>query len=83
MSAISDFAAKQNEFNTRQGKAIDGLVVDLEALNKKIDELQNTPGTITPQDQALLDDIQAKSSALADRLDQLDAQTPPVVPPTP
>lgn len=94
MSAIADFAAKQKQFNDRQATAIDGAVQSLQgltddvaALNKKIDELQNSPGSITPEDQALLDDLQSqgdnvaqKAEALATALQALDSQTPPTPP---
>ncbi len=94
MSAISDFAAKQKAFNDRQAAAIDSLVTstegltgDVKALNDKITELQNSPGAITPEDQALLDDLQtqgeataAKVEGVATALSALDSQTPPVVP---
>lgn len=83
MSAISDFAAKQKAFNDRQDKAVEGLTEDVKTLNDKITELQNNPGTITPEDQALLDDIQARSEGIATKLEALDALTPPTVPPTP
>jgi hypothetical protein len=81
MSAISDFAAKQKAFNDRQSAAVDGLVTDVKALNDKIEELQNTPGPITPEDQALLDEIEQRSDAITARLEALDEQTPPVAPP--
>lgn len=80
MTAISDFAAKQNEFNTRIGSAIDGIVGDIKSLNDKITELQNSSGAVTPEDQALIDDLQAQGQALADRAEALDAQTPPAPP---
>lgn len=97
MSAISDFATKQKEFNTRQAAAVDGAVASLQgltddvaALNKKIEELQNSSGGVTPEDQALIDDLQSqgeavasKAEALAAALKALDEQTPPTVPGTP
>lgn len=95
MSPISDFAAKQAAFNKRQADAIDsavasvtGLTGDIAALNQKIVDLQNSPGTITPEDQALLDGLQADGNALAEKgealsgaLASLDGQTPPAPPP--
>ncbi len=94
MSAISDFAAKQAAFNTRQGAAIDtavagvqGLTDDVAALNKKIQELQNSVGGVTPEDQALLDQLEVAGNETATRLEAvatalaaLDAQTPPTPP---
>ena len=97
MSAISDFAAKQKAFNERQGAAIDsavasvnGLTADVKALNDKITELQNSSGGVTPEDQALINELEtqgeavaAKAEAAAAALKALDEQTPPVVPPNP
>lgn len=83
MSAISDFAAKQNAFNDRVDTAVAGITSDVDALTAKIVELQNTSGSITAEDQALLDAIQARSEAVATKLEALDAlnekaPTPPV-----
>jgi len=84
MSAISDFAAKQAAFQTRIDTAIADLQGDVKSLNDQIAALQNSAGGITPEDQALLDGITAQASAVADKLDALDALTPPVAPtPTP
>lgn len=80
MSAISDFAAKQAQFNVRLSAAIDGVAADVASLNAKIEELQNTPGAITPEDQALLDQLQAQGEAIASRLEAVDNLTPPVPP---
>lgn len=94
MSAISDFAAKQKLFNERQAAAIDqavasltGLTGDVQTLNDKITELQNSSGGVTPEDQVLIDDLQtqgeavaAKAEALATALKALDDATPPTVP---
>lgn len=83
MSKVSEFAAKQNEFNDRVDTAVTGLQADIQALNDKIEELQNSPGEITPEDQASLDALQARGQAIADKLEALDALTPPVPPPAP
>jgi len=80
MSAISEFATRQNQFNDRIDAAITGVSADVDALNAEIVKLQNTPGIITPEDQALLDGIQARSQTVADKLEALDALTPPVPP---
>lgn len=81
MTAIQDFYAKQSEFNTKMETALSGLQGDIQALNDLIVKLQNTPGNITPEDQALLDQLEAKSSELADKFTALDEMTPPVIPP--
>lgn len=83
MSAISDFASKQNSFNDRIDSAVTGLQGDVAALNAKITELQNSPGTVTPEDQALLDALQSRGETIAAKLEALDALTPPTPPVTP
>jgi len=82
MSKIGDFAEAQNAFNDRVDTAITGLQGDIKALNDKITELQNSAGQITPEDQALLDSLQARGQTIADKLEALDALTPPVPPTT-
>lgn len=82
MSAISEFAARQTAFNDRQDAAVQGISDDVAELKAEIEKLQNTQGTITAEDQALLDSIQARSEAIATKLEALDALTPPA-PPTP
>ncbi len=80
MSVISDYAAKVNAFQDRVDTAITGIGGDIDALNAEILKLQNTSGAITPEDQALLDGIQARSEAIATKLEALDALTPPPPP---
>ncbi len=80
MSAISDFAAKQTAFQDRVDAAITGLSGDIDELKAEILKLQNSPGTITPEDQALLDGIQSRTEGVATKLEALDALTPPVPP---
>jgi hypothetical protein len=83
MTKISDFAAAQGAFNTQLETALTGIGGDITTLNAKITELQNTPGQITPEDQTLLDAIQAQGQSLADRFTAVDALTAeaPVIPP--
>lgn len=78
MSAISDFADKMKTFFDRQDTAVADLQGDVKNLQDQIAALQNSPGTITPEDQALLDGIEGQASGVADKLDALNAQTPPV-----
>lgn len=83
MSAISQFADQMKAFNDRMDTAVADLQGDVKNLNDQIAALQNSTGTITPADQALLDGIQARAGAIADKLDALDALTPPVTPSAP
>jgi prefoldin subunit 5 len=83
MSAISDFADKMNIHNTAIATAIAGLTGDVSNLQAQIAALQNSPGQITPADQALLDGIEAQTADVQSKLTALDSLTPPVVPATP
>jgi len=80
MPELTAYVAKQRDYNTRTNAAIDGIVADIQALNDKIQELQNTPPVLDPADQALLDEIDAMGSALATKAEALDAQSPPPPP---
>jgi hypothetical protein len=78
MSKISEFAVSQSLFQDRIDVAITDLQGDVQSLDNTIAALQATSGSITAEDQALLDNIQARTSTIADKLDALDALTPPV-----
>ena len=80
MSAISDYAAKVTAFQDRQDSAIAGVSGDVDFLVAEIKRLQETPGSISPEDQAILDGLQARAEAAAGKLEALDALTPPVTP---
>ena len=83
MSAISDFNDKLQGFFNRQDTAIADLQSDVKNLDDQIAQLKAQLGTVTPADQALLDGIVARVSAVSDKLDALDSLTPPVAPPAP
>lgn len=78
VQAIADFAAKVSAHNDKIDAAVTGLTGDVAELNRQIAALQNSAGTLTPEDQALLDGIESRSQGVADKLDALDALTPPV-----
>jgi len=80
MTAISDFAVKQDAYNTQIGTAVDDIATQITNLNTEIATLQNSPGTITPEDQATLDRLHAAGQALATKVQALDTLTPPPPP---
>lgn len=80
MSAISDYAAKQKQYNQRMETAIGGIAGDVKTQNEIIQKLQNSPGAVSAEDQVLLDELQANGESLASRLEAVDALTPPAVP---
>ena len=80
MSAISDFAALQAAYNTEVSSDLDAIQTAITALNAQITTLQNSPGTITPADQATLTSLQAAGVALQSKADALAGKTPPTPP---
>jgi len=80
MSKISEFAAKVNAHNDKMDTAIGGLTDDVQDLKDLVQQLQNTQGEITAEDQALLDAIETRSGTIAAKLEALDALTPPPPP---
>lgn len=82
MAAIQDFATAVNAKFDKLSSDLDAVVTGIKALDDLIRQLQNSPGTISPADQALLDQIQARSGDLVTKADAIDT-TPPAPPPTP
>jgi pyridoxal biosynthesis lyase PdxS len=82
MSTISDFAAKQNAFNSKVSGDLDAVATQVTALNALITTLQNSNGTVTPADQATIDQMVAAGTALQAKADALvnTQASPPVVP---
>ena len=80
---IQQFAADVKSKFAQISTSVDGIVADIQGLKKKIDDLQNSPGTFGPEDQAALDEIQALVGTTADKVAALDAatETAPTPPP--
>lgn len=74
MSQLSEVEADLAEIKS----AAEGISNGVKALDKQIADFQNSPGTLSPSDQATLDRIQASSKALVQltKAIQLDAETP-------
>lgn len=81
MSAVSDFATKMKAHNQKTEQAITGLQSDNTALNEKIKALQASQGTLTAEDQGLLDEIENLAAGQTAKLEALDSLTPPTPPP--
>jgi outer membrane murein-binding lipoprotein Lpp len=83
MSAISEFQTRVNAKFDALASSVDGVAADVEFLKKKIEELQNNPGPISPADQAILDELEARIGTLTTKVSDLDAQTDSAPTPTP
>lgn len=77
MSKIADFAARQNAHNDSIDRAIAGLQADNKAMTDLIQQLQTSPGPISPEDQAALDALEARTAKQDEALTALDALQPP------
>lgn len=89
MSAIENYAAKVDAAFTEIGASVDSIVTsvsgvsgDVQRLKDLIAALQASAGTVTPEDQALLDKSETAVNAIAvrvsgvkDALAALDAAT--------
>lgn len=80
MSAITDFVTKQKEYNDRQAAALAGLTQDLKTVKDQLTSIQNSPGSLSAEDQAALDEVLKASEALTTKLEALDSETPPTPP---
>ena len=79
MSKITDFATAVEASFAAVSTDLDRIKAGIAALDALIVAFQNSPGTLTPEDQAELDRIQAASAALVATADAVDV-TPPVPP---
>lgn len=75
MLAIETFATSVNQAFDKLGLAVEGVSGDVAALKAEIEKLQSTPGTLSPEDQALLDSIQTRANDVANKLAALDSLT--------
>ena len=64
MSQVTDWAAQEQADLTAISATLDGIVTGVAALDTLITNFQNSPGTLSPSDQAALDAIQSASKAV-------------------
>ena len=81
MSAITDWAAKEQADLDTISATLDGIVAGVAALDTLITNLQNSPGTLSAADQAALDAIQAASKTLVTKSGAISTAPPTVTPP--
>ncbi len=83
MSKITDWAAAEQADLTTISTTLDAVVSGVAALDALIVAFQNSPGTLSPSDQAALDGIQAASKALVAKSAAISVTPPPPPPPPP
>jgi len=82
MSAITDWAAKEQVSLDAISSTLDGILVGIAALDALIIAFQNSPGTLNAVDQAALDAIQTSSASLLTKSQGI-VLTPPTPPASP
>lgn len=83
MTAIADYTAKVNASFASLNTALDDIKTEISSLNDKITTLQNSPGPISPEDQATLDAAQTQAQSLVDKAQAMDTVNPPAPPAQP
>lgn len=71
MSAITDWAAREQADLSAISSKLDDLATGVANLNAQIVGLQNSPGTLSASDQAALDSIEAASSTLLKKVEDI------------
>ena len=71
MSVISDAMAKVEAHYAQIGSDVDAIAAAITVLNGNITALQNSAGTVTPADQALIDSTEAQGAAVQAKVDAL------------
>lgn len=75
MSAISEYKTVVDAQFARINAGLDNVTNDIAGIKAKLEELNNNPGPISAEDQALLDASIAGLTAIGDRAEALAAST--------
>lgn len=76
LMSISDQLAQEDANLTAIGTKLDSIATGIAALDALIQAFQNSPGTLSPADQAALDAIVNKSTALKAQADAISTAAP-------
>lgn len=81
MSAITDWATKEQADLTAIQGTLTSIVSGIAALDAQITAFQNSPGTLSATDQAALNAIQSASDALVTQSAAISTTAPSATPP--
>jgi uncharacterized protein YoxC len=81
--AIVKYVNDVNAYLDRADSAMDGIKGDVTAIKAELEKIQNSPGTLSPEDQASLDAALQRMGTLTQRIETLDQETAPAVPQVP
>ncbi len=80
MSAITDFATKEQSDLDALNAKLDAIASGVTGLDEAIKQLQSTVTGLTPEEQAALDSVVSQSDALVAKASAIDTTVP--APPT-
>ena len=83
MSVLSDLAAKEQADFAALNAQLVTIQTGIDNLDAMIVKLQSTPSPISVEDQALLDQMSAASTALVAQANAINVVPPPVAAPVP
>lgn len=83
MSAYTQYLNDQKTFNDSVDKALTDISTLISQQNALIKQLQNSPGQVTSDDQALIDQLEANGANLVQKANALDTLNPPTPPANP
>lgn len=76
MSAITDWAAKEQADLTGISSRLDAITTGVQQLHDMIRQFQNSPGSLSASDQAALDAIEKASADLLTKAQAIDTSAP-------
>lgn len=77
MTKVQETADRMEALFAEQKAGLEDIQGDIKFLTDKIAEIQNSPGTLSPEDQAALDAMEAKAAEVTNNIKTLASQTPP------
>lgn len=80
MTKLSDFLEQQKAYNDQMDAFISAVSNDVNHLHDVILNLQDSLGSISPEDQLVIDQLQKQSKDLLNKMSSIDNLTPPPTP---
>lgn len=76
MPGVQDFSNSEQQKLASISGALDTVVTGIAALDQMITDFQNSPGTLSPEDQAALDAIESASNDLLAKAQSISTAPP-------
>jgi len=80
MATFEQYVKDQTDHNQATSDALNDIASDIQALTDLVASLRSAEGTLTAEQQAVLDELDSKGGELADKAKALANVTPPPAP---